>query len=125
MKKQISTETVPPPAGAYSTGIVANGMLYCAGQGPFDATGARVGDTFEEQVRITLRNLADVAEAAGTSLAHAVRFGVFLSDIENFDALNAVMREFVPEPFPARTTIQAPLKGFDVEIDAVILVPEG
>lgn len=118
--RQISPTDTPPPAGAYSTGIVHGDFLFCAGQGPFDAEGVRIGGSFEEQVRITMENLARVAKAAGTSLDRTVRMGVFLSDIENFAALNAVVTEYLTEPYPARTTVQVPLKGFDVEIDAVI-----
>ena len=118
--RQITPTDTPPPAGTYSNGIVHGDFLFCAGQGPFDAEGKRVGESFEEQVRITMENLSKVAEAAGTSLSRTVRMGVFLRDIENFGELNTVVAEYLTEPYPARTTVQVPLKGFDVEIDAVI-----
>lgn len=118
--RQISPTDTPPPAGTYSNGIVHGDFLFCAGQGPFDAAGRRVGETFEEQVRLTMENLARIAQAAGTSLDRTVRMGVFLRDIEDFAAMNAVVAEYLTEPYPARTTVQVPLKGFDVEIDAII-----
>lgn len=122
--RQVAPAEVPPPAGIYSPGIVQGGFLFCAGQGPFDAEGNRVGETFAEQVRITMRNLEAVAAAAGTSLSRTVRMGVFLNDIEDFAEMNSVVAEFLTEPYPARTTVQVPLKGFDVEIDAIIALED-
>jgi reactive intermediate/imine deaminase len=122
--RQVAPADVPPPAGIYSPGIVQGGFLFCAGQGPFDAAGNRVGETFAEQVRITMRNLEAVAAAAGTSLSRTVRMGVFLRDTEDFAEMNSVVAEFLTEPYPARTTVQVPLKGFDVEIDAIIALED-
>jgi enamine deaminase RidA (YjgF/YER057c/UK114 family) len=99
-------------------------LLFLAGQGPFDALGDRVGETFADQVRATLDNLERVAQAAGTSLANAVRIGAYLSTLNHFAEFNAIIAEYVSEPFPARTTVPVDLRGFDVEIDAVLYVPE-
>jgi reactive intermediate/imine deaminase len=122
--KQITSQQVPPPAGPYSPGIVAAGLLFLAGQGPFDSSGERVGETFADQVRQTFANLAAVAREADTSLDRTVRLGVYLRSLDDFAEFNAVSEEFLSKPYPARTTIQAALKGFDVEIDAVIEIPE-
>jgi 2-iminobutanoate/2-iminopropanoate deaminase len=65
-------------------------------------------------------NLAAVAEAAGGSLANAVRVGAYLSDLAHFDEFDRVYRELFAAPRPARTTIQTALVDFDVEIDAVV-----
>ena len=81
----------------------------------------RCADRFEEQARQTFRNLAAVAEAAGASLADAVRVGVFLREMRNFTAMDAIYREFFAEPRPARTTVQSDLPGFEIEVDAVLL----
>jgi 2-iminobutanoate/2-iminopropanoate deaminase len=89
-----------------------------------DASGARIGDNFAAQVRATFDNLERVAQAAGTSLKNAVRIGAYLSSLDYFDEFNAVMKEYVSEPYPSRTTIPVELRGFDVEIDAVLFVPE-
>jgi 2-iminobutanoate/2-iminopropanoate deaminase len=123
MLTQIRTDAAPPPAGPYSQGIVAGKMLFLAGQGPFDAKGERVGKSFADQVRQTFKNLETVARSAGTSLEHAVRYGVYLRNLDDFPEFNAIAGEFLTPPFPARTTIEAALRGFDVEIDAVVLVP--
>lgn len=125
MTRTVTTTHAPAPSGAYSQGVVASGpLLFCAGQGPYDSTGRLVADTFADQVRQTLANLDAVCSAAGTSLRHAVRLGVFLSSMDHFAEMNAVLTEFFAgHEFPARTTIETPLPGFDIEIDAVVALP--
>lgn len=123
MRTQIQTEAAPPPAGTYSQGIASPGFVFLAGQGPFSAEGVRVGETFADQVRQTFANLQAVAEAAGTSLEHALRIGVYLRTLDDFAEFNEVSKEFLSAPYPARTTIQADLRGFDVEVDAIVAVP--
>jgi reactive intermediate/imine deaminase len=116
--------SVPPPGGPYSAGIKVGNLLFLAGQGPFDENDQRVGDTFMEQARATFDNLEKVANAAGTSLKNAVRIGAYLSSLEYFEEFNTVMAEYVQQPFPVRTTIPVALTEFDVEIDAVLFIPE-
>ena len=120
-KEPISSREAPPPAGAYSQAIAAGQFVFLAGQGPFQPDGSKVEGSFEEQARQTFRNLAAVAEAAGASLADAVRVGVFLREMRNFTAMDAIYREFFAEPRPARTTVQSDLPGFEMEVDAVLL----
>jgi 2-iminobutanoate/2-iminopropanoate deaminase len=123
-KRIVATEDAPAPSGAYSQAVVAAGdLVFLAGQGPFRPDGHQVEGGFEAEARQTFANLAAVAQAAGASLANAVRVGVFLREMENFDAMDAIYREFFPEPRPARTTVQSDLPGFEIEVDAVILVP--
>lgn len=124
MLKAVKTELAPPPAGPYSTGVVFGGLVFLAGQGPFNANGERLGETFADQVRATFRNLETVAQAAGTSLHNAVRYGVYLNTLDDFAEFNEIAKDFLSEPFPVRTTIQANLRGFDVEIDAIVAGPE-
>lgn len=124
MRTPISSPDAPSPAGTYSPGMVHGRVLYLAGQGPFNAAGERVGETFADQVRQTFRNLQVNAEAAGTSLQHTVRYGVYLRSLDDFEELNEIAKEFLTEPYPARTTIPVELRGFDVEIDAIVAIPE-
>ena len=121
-KRPISTPSAPAPGGAYSQAIAAGQLVFLAGQGPFTPDGQRVSGAFEEQARQTFVNLAAVAEAAGGSLADAVRVGVYLRNMENFASMNELYREFFPEPLPARTTIQSDLPGFEIEVDAILLL---
>jgi 2-iminobutanoate/2-iminopropanoate deaminase len=115
--------TVPSPDGAYSAGIRVGNLAFLAGQGPFDADGQRVGETISDQINKTLDNLEQVARAVGSSLDQVVRFGVYVNTMDDVEALNACFEARLKRPYPARTTIVTQLPGFDVEIDAVIVVP--
>ena len=117
---RISSEEAPRPAGPFSQAIRVGDLLFLAGQGPFAPDGSFVGGSVANQTRQTLTNLDAVARAGGGSLARAVRVGVYLTSLESFAEMNATYAEFFEEPFPARTTIQSDLIGFDVEIDAVV-----
>ena len=121
-REPVLSPDAPAPSGGYSQGIVSGGFLFLSGQGPYDASGNRVGTTIAEQVRQVLQNLDSVARAAGGSLQNAVRVGMYISDMAHFDEMDAEYRRFFSEPRPARTTIQSDLVGFDVEGDAVVLL---
>lgn len=119
--QQVNTDTAPPAGGPYSQAIIAGDLVFLAGQGPFrPGSSAQVEGDFAEQARQTFRNLAAVAEAAGGSLAQAVRVGVYLRNMDDFPTMNEVYREFFSEPLPARTTIQSNLPGFNIEVDAIL-----
>jgi 2-iminobutanoate/2-iminopropanoate deaminase len=118
----VTTTNAPKPSGGYSQAIVAGGLLFLAGQGPFAPDGSLVDGSIEAQVRQVFDNLAAVAAAAGGSLSQTVRVGVFLSSMEHFAEFDRVYRTIFSEPRPARTTIQSDLIGFDVEADAVVLL---
>src|SRR4051794_2340940 len=75
--------TVAAPDGAYSAAVLAGNLAFLAGQGPFDADGQRVGETITDQINRTLDNLEQVANAAGSSLDHVVRFGVYLNSMDD------------------------------------------
>lgn len=122
MKDAVRTAAAPAAKGPYSQGIVTSGrMLYVSGQGPVEpASGEFLTSTFDEQLRLTLRNVQAIAEAAGGSLSDAVKVNVYLSDMGNFQQMNRIYQEFFSEPRPARTTVQSTLPGFDVEVDAII-----
>jgi len=122
MKRPITTDSAPLPKGPYSQAVLSAGRcLYISGQGPVDAaSGEFVVGSFDEQARLTLRNVRVLAEAAGGTLAQAIKVHVYLRDMKDFQALNSVYAEFFPEPQPARTTVQSNLPGFDLEIDAII-----
>jgi reactive intermediate/imine deaminase len=114
----------PPAAGPYSQAIRSGGFLFLAGQGPFRSDGSRIESSFEDQARQAFRNLEAVAAAAGASLADAVRVGVYLRDMSHFATMNKVYMEFLRDPFPARTTIQSDLPGFDIEVDAIVAMSD-
>jgi len=124
MFKSIYSPDSPLPGGTYSPGIVIGDLLFLSGQGPFDILGTRVGETFADQVRKTFQNLESLAEVAGTNLGNTIRYGVYLRSFDNFAEFNEIALDYLSKPFPARTTIEVALRGFDLLIDAVVAIPK-
>lgn len=120
----ITSPDAPEPAGPYSHGIVAQGIVAVSGQVGVDpATGQLVGDDVTSQTRQALKNLEAVLSAAGSSLDDVIRIGVFLTEVDDFGAMNEVYAQAVPTPHPARTTVYVGLPpGYLVEIDALAVV---
>jgi 2-iminobutanoate/2-iminopropanoate deaminase len=125
MPEVIRTSDGPQPRGPYSQAIVADGFVFVAGQGPVNPSTneLELGDVGSE-TRRTLQNIQTILEAAGSSLRDVVRVGVFLADIKDFDAMNAVYSDFFPKDQPARTTVGAQLPKIKVEIDCIARVSE-
>jgi reactive intermediate/imine deaminase len=124
-RKTIHTPKAPKAIGPYSQAVAANGTVYLSGQIGLDpATGELVAGGIEAQARRVFSNLAAVAEAAGSSLAAAVRVTIYLVDFSHFATVNTIMQEFFGEPYPARVTIAAAglPRGAAIEVDC-ILVP--
>jgi 2-iminobutanoate/2-iminopropanoate deaminase len=125
-RQAISTANAPAAVGPYSQAIVAGDLVFCAGQGAIDAaTGDLLNGTIEDETERTLRNLGAVLDAAGVGFADVVKTTVFLADIDDFAAMNAVYARYFPDPPPARTTVsvKALPKGFKVEIEAIARKP--
>ena len=118
----------PPAAGPYSHAVKAAGLVFLSGQTPLDPdTGALVEGDIGAQTARCLDNLAIVAAAAGASLDDAVRCGIYVTDISVFKQVNEAYGTYFGDAPPARTTIgvaSLPL-GADVEIDAILAIPEG
>ena len=113
------------PTAPFSPVVVSGDHVFTAGQVAFDASGELVADGIAEQTTQTLANLAACLDAAGCSLDDVVKVNVYLVDLGDFDAFNAVYRATFEEPYPARTTVQAGLPGrIRVEIEAVARVPD-
>jgi len=124
MKKEVKTERAPKAIGPYSQGIIAPPFVFCSGQIPIDpATGQVVEGGIEDQTRQVLKNVSAVLEAAGSSLAQAVKTTVYLRDMNDFAAMNGVYAGFFPAPAPARAAVQVVRlpKDVMVEIEAVAL----
>lgn len=126
-KQAIQTEAAPKALGPYSQAIVANGMVFCAGQIPLDpATGNIVTGGIAEQTHQVLKNLRAVLKAAGSDLDRSVKTTVFLKSMDSFAAMNEVYGR--PEYFganpPARSTVEVARLPRDVmvEIEVVALV---
>lgn len=121
----IATEQAPAAIGPYSQAVRAGQAVYFSGQIPLDpASGVLVEGDIIAQTRRVFDNLTAVAEAAGGSLAQIVRAGIYVTDLGDFAAVNAVMAEYFQPPYPARSTIEVSAlpKGARVEVDAVMVL---
>jgi len=119
----VQASGAPAAIGPYSQAVAAGGLLFCSGQIPLDpATGEIRGQGPAEQARVCLANLAAVCEAAGTSLARALRVTVYMTDLAAFAQVNDAYAAFFAEDPPARVAIgvAALPRGAQVEIDAVV-----
>jgi reactive intermediate/imine deaminase len=122
-RQSIHTDRAPQAIGTYSQAVRAGSTVYLSGQVPFDpATMQLVAGDIEAQVRRVFENLKAVAEAAGGSLAQAVKFTIFLTDLGNFAKVNEIMALYCDKPYPARSTIGVASlpRGAQVEIECVL-----
>jgi 2-iminobutanoate/2-iminopropanoate deaminase len=122
-RKAIQPDDVAVPKVPYSPVVVSDDLVYTAGQAPFDTDGKLVSDDITEQTRQVLTNLRACLAAAGCGLEDVLKVNAYLTSLDDFPAYNAVYAEFFKEPYPARTTVQAGLVGFKVEIEAVARKP--
>jgi 2-iminobutanoate/2-iminopropanoate deaminase len=124
--KAIDVKTSPRPSGAYSQAIIANGLVFVAGVGPYDAkTRAIVGTTIEEQTIKTMDNIRAILVDAGCDLSDIVNSTVYLADLHrDWAAFDAAYRSLLSEPYPARATTGAVLKNILVEIAVVAALPD-
>jgi 2-iminobutanoate/2-iminopropanoate deaminase len=127
IKEVITSKDAPKAIGPYSAGVRAGNFVYTAGQLGIDPlTGQFVSDEVVEQTRQALKNLKAILEAADSSLENVVKTTVFLRDMNDFGAMNAVYAEFFTENFPARSAVQVARlpKDAAVEIEGVALIAE-
>lgn len=122
MKEIIASENAPAAIGPYSQAIKVGGLLFVSGQLPIDmATGVFPAD-IKEQTKASLTNAGTILEKAGSSLQKAVKTTVFLSDMNNFGAMNEVYASFFPNGgYPARSAVQVARLPKDalVEIEVI------
>jgi reactive intermediate/imine deaminase len=124
-RKIIQTDKAPAAIGPYSQAVRAGDTVYLSGQIPLDpGTGLLVEGDISAQARRSFENLKAVCEAAGGSLGDIVRLGLYLTDLDNFAAVNAVMGEFFKAPYPARSTVEVAglPRGAGFEVDAVMVL---
>ena len=122
----IHTDDAPNAIGPYSQAVRLDDMLYTSGQVALDpATGAMVDGDFEAQARQVMKNLKAVLAAAGCSFSDVVKATIYVTDLANFQTLNALYGEAMGDHRPARSTVQVAglPAGAEVEIDLVARIP--
>ena len=123
MKKQVNTSSAPAAIGPYSQGVIAGNLLFVSGQIPLNPSdGSLVSDSLESQANQVFQNLLAIIQEAGTSFEHVLKLTIYLTDLENFAAINKVMENYFDEPYPARATVEVSRLPRDValEIDAIV-----
>ena len=120
--KAIFTPNAPAAIGPYSQAIDLGEMIFTSGQIPVAPDGS-VSEDISEQTRQALLNLKAVVEAGGSSFDKVIKTTVFITDMAQFGAINAVYSEFFSEPYPARSCVQVAAlpKGVSIEIEAIAL----
>jgi 2-iminobutanoate/2-iminopropanoate deaminase len=122
----ISTDTAPAAIGPYSQAIVAGDLIFCSGQIPLDpANGQLVEGDVVVQTRRVLDNLSAVIAAAGSSLEHVVKTTIFLQDMNDFQAVNAIYSEYFGTEPPARSTVQVARLPRDVRVEIEAIAIKG
>ena len=125
MRQPIHSDHAPAAIGPYSQAVHMGDVVYLSGQIPLDpSTGVLVEGDIATQARRAFDNLKAVCEAAGGSFDHVARVGLYLTDLGDFAAVNAVMGEYFSQPYPARSTIEVAglPKGAAFEVDAVMVL---
>jgi 2-iminobutanoate/2-iminopropanoate deaminase len=119
----VKTDKAPAAIGPYSQAIVTDSLLFTSGSIPIDPqTGALPEGSIEDHAHLVFRNLAAIAEAAGTRLDKAVKVTVFLADMAHFQRVNTVYAQYFTEPYPARSAVQVAAlpMGAMIEVEAII-----
>ena len=122
----VHAPNLPKPAGPYSPGMGFERLVFVSGQGGVDPVTSRLASDVEAQTEQCLKNVRAILEAAGSSLEHVLRCGVFLLDMNEFQTMNKVYARMFGDHRPARTTVQVaglPGAGLLVEIDAIAYRP--
>ena len=122
----VRAASLPTPVGPYSPGMTYERLVFVSGQAGVDPKTGQLAPEVEAQTEQCLKNVQAILEAAGSSLQHVLRCGVFLVDMTEFKTMNGVYARMFGDHRPARTTVQVaglPGDGLRVEIDAVAYVP--
>ena len=123
-KKIIFTDKAPKAIGPYSQAIQSGNLLFISGQIPFNPVTGEISDDISEQTRQVLENLKSILLAAGATPADVLKTTVFLKNLDDFSAMNAVYGEYFAADAPARSTIEVSRipRGVLVEIEAVAVI---
>jgi 2-iminobutanoate/2-iminopropanoate deaminase len=126
MKTIIRTDHAPAPIGPYSQAVQAGGFLFCSGQIPIDPkTSQLVLGPVDKQADLVMTNIKAVLEKAGLNMNHIVKTTIFLTNMNDFTAVNEVYGRYITENPPARSTVAVAAlpKGVNVEIEVTARYP--
>jgi 2-iminobutanoate/2-iminopropanoate deaminase len=122
VKERIQTSKAPSAIGPYSQAIVTESLVFCSGQGPMDpATNTLVQGDVAVQTERTMQNIKALLGEMGLDFGDVVKTTCYLSDMDDFKAFNEVYASFMPEPYPARTTIEAARLPMDIRVEIEVI----
>ena len=122
MKKIINTKNAPAPIGPYSQAVIAGNTIYVSGQVPIDpATGAIVSGDIKAEAKQVMENIKAILAEAGISFENIVKTSIFLTDMNNFAAVNEVYGSYFRSDFPARETVQVSRLPKDVQVEISVI----
>jgi 2-iminobutanoate/2-iminopropanoate deaminase len=122
----VVSSNLPTPVGPYSPGMILGNLVFVSGQAGRDPATGTIAPDVTGQTEQCLKNITTILEAAGSSLQHVIRCGVFLVDMKEFPKMNEVYARAFGAHRPARTTVEVsglPGPGLLVEIDAIAYIP--
>jgi reactive intermediate/imine deaminase len=120
--EEISTDNAPGSIGPFSQAIRDNGTIYVSGQGPVDPeSGEIISEDIKEQTAQTLENIGAILEAVDASLDDVVKATVFVTDMDNYDAVNDVYGDYMSAPFPARSAVQVADLPIDIGVEIEVI----
>lgn len=122
MKERIQTSKAPNALGPYSQAIVTDTLVFCSGQGPMDpVTNMIVEGDVAVQTERTMENIKALLGEMGLDFSDVVKSTCYLQDMADFKAFNEVYGSYLPEPYPARTTIQAARLPLDILVEIEVI----
>jgi 2-iminobutanoate/2-iminopropanoate deaminase len=122
VKQRIQTSKAPNALGPYSQAIVTDSLVFCSGQGPIDPrTSALVEGDVAVQTERTMENVKALLAEMGLDFSDVVKSTCYLNDMDDFGAFNEVYGSYLPEPYPARTTIQAARLPLDILVEIEVI----
>lgn len=119
--KVVSTEKAPAAIGPYSQAIITNGFVFASGQIPIIPESGALAEGLEAQAHQVFKNVTELLSAAGTDISRAVKTTVFIKDMNDFAAINAVYSQYFSTPFPARSCVEVARLPKDVLLECEVV----
>lgn len=119
--KVVSTEKAPAAIGPYSQAIITNGFVFASGQIPIIPESGALAEGLEAQAHQVFKNVTELLSAAGTDISKTVKTTVFIKDMNDFAAINAVYSQYFSTPFPARSCVEVARLPKDVLLECEVV----
>lgn len=119
--EKITADDIPDSLGPYSDAIRSGDRIYVSGKGPQDPKTGNIPSDVGEQTANTLRNIETILESAGTSKESIVNATVYLTDMDDYEAVNDAYREYLSEPYPARTCVEVSRLPAPIDVEITVI----